>query len=168
MQRIFSQAGCVFWITAALSAALVACGVFFTSGFAAVTTAAFGWITANLSWFYMIVTTLFLGFCVVNISFVVLAFLAVYFFVFGPTVTELNAFTQGMGNYLGNLVPTSLRVNAFNQDTTFLGQWTAFYWAWWVTWAPYVGVFAARISRGRTIREFVAGMLIAPTLICAV
>ena len=73
-----------------------------------------------------------------------------------------------MGDYLGNLVPMSLRVNAFNQDTAFLGQWTAFYWAWWVTWAPYVGVFAARISRGRTIREFVAGMLIAPTLVCVV
>jgi glycine betaine transporter len=59
----------------------------------------------------------------------------------------------------------SLTMNAFNQDTPFLEKFTLFYWGWWVTWAPYVGVFAARISRGRTVREFVLGMLIVPSLI---
>ncbi|CAN5246539.1 glycine betaine transporter OpuD [soil metagenome] len=102
-----------------------------------------------------------------NISFMVGAFLVVYFIAVGPAVTQVNAFTQGIGDYLGGLIPMSFRVNSFNQDTSFLGNYTTFYWAWWVTWAPYVGVFAARISRGRTIREFVGGMLIAPSLITA-
>ncbi len=102
-----------------------------------------------------------------NISFIVGASLVVYFIVVGPAVIQVNAFTQGIGDYLGGLIPTSFRVNAFNQDTSFLGNYTTFYWAWWVTWAPYVGVFAARISRGRTIREFVGGMLIVPSLITA-
>jgi glycine betaine transporter len=102
-----------------------------------------------------------------NISFIVGGFLVVYFLVVGPTVTQINAFTQGIGDYLQNLLHMSLNVNAFNQDTDFLGKFTSFYWGWWITWAPYVGVFAARISRGRTVREFILGMLILPTLICA-
>jgi glycine betaine transporter len=102
-----------------------------------------------------------------NISFVVGGFLVVYFLIVGPTVTQINAFTQGIGDYIQNLLHMSLNVNAFNQDTDFLGKFTNFYWGWWITWAPFVGVFAARISRGRTIREFILGMLIVPTLICA-
>jgi glycine betaine transporter len=93
--------------------------------------------------------------------------LVVYFLIVGPTVTQINAFTQGIGDYLQNLLHMSLNVNAFNQDTDFLGKFTGFYWGWWITWAPFVGVFAARISRGRTIREFILGMLIVPSLICA-
>ena len=102
-----------------------------------------------------------------NISFIVGAFLVVYLLVVGPTVIQINAFTQGLGDYVQNLLHMSLNVNAFNQDTDFLGKFTGFYWGWWITWAPFVGVFAARISRGRTIREFILGMLIVPTLICA-
>lgn len=102
-----------------------------------------------------------------NISFIVGGFLVVYFLVVGPTVTQINSFTQGMGDYVQNLLHMSLNINAFNQDTDFLGKFTSFYWGWWITWAPYVGVFAARISRGRTIREFILGMLIVPTVICA-
>ncbi|MDP8951877.1 MAG: BCCT family transporter, partial [Actinomycetota bacterium] len=102
-----------------------------------------------------------------NISFIVGGFLVVYFLIVGPTVTQINSFTQGIGDYVQNLLHMSLNVNAFNQDTDFLGKFTGFFWGWWITWAPFVGVFAARISRGRTIREFVLGMLIVPSLICA-
>ena len=102
-----------------------------------------------------------------NISFIVGAFLVVYLLVVGPTVTQINSFTQGIGDYVQNLLHMSFNVNAFNQDTDFLGKFTGFYWGWWITWAPFVGVFAARISRGRTIREFVLGVLIVPSLICA-
>ena len=100
-----------------------------------------------------------------NASLIVGGLLALYFLFVGPTVTQINAFTQGIGNYLGDIIPISLTMNAFNQDTPFLEKFTLFYWGWWVTWAPYVGVFAARISRGRTVREFVLGMLIVPSLI---
>lgn len=100
-----------------------------------------------------------------NISMVVGAFLAVYFLLVGPTITSINAFMQGTGDYIQNIIQMSFNVNAFNEDTDFLGKFTSFYWAWWVAWAAYVGVFAARISRGRTIREFVLGILIVPSLI---
>lgn len=100
-----------------------------------------------------------------NISMVVGALIAVFFLFVGPTVTSINAFMQGTGDYIQNIIHMSLNVNAFNQDTDFLGKFTGFYWGWWIAWAAYVGVFAARISRGRTIREFVLGILIVPSLI---
>src|ERR671911_269629 len=78
----------------------------------------------------------------------------VFVFVVGPTVFILNAFTESLGGYLANLIPMSFRTAAFS-DGEFVTSWTIFYWAWWVSWAPFVGVFIARISRGRTIREFV-------------
>lgn len=358
VQGMFSQTGSVFWVTAALSAAFIVWGYFFTGNFAAVVTGTFGFIIANLSWFYMITTSLFLGFCIwlafsrygkirlgkdgeepefgwfswvamlfqagmglavifwggsepvthyadppfgdaqaytpeaaqlamqysffhwglhawavfaitgiavgyfkyrkgmqgvispifypllgerangpigkaidilaifvtlvgiavslglgglqigagfeqtlgfsnglslqliiigvtaiaymlsaatplnkgvkwlSNISMVLGGFLAIYFLVVGPSILQINAFVQGIGDYLGNLIPMSLTMGAFGQDTEFLSKFTAFYWGWWIAWAPFVGVFAARISRGRTIREFVVGVLIAPSLIC--
>jgi glycine betaine transporter len=101
-----------------------------------------------------------------NISMIVGALLALYFLIVGPTVLQLNAFIQGIGDYLNDIVSTSLRVNSFDEDTDFLGKFTLFFWGWWVTWAAYVGVFAARISRGRSIREFVLGILVVPSLIC--
>jgi glycine betaine transporter len=81
----------------------------------------------------------------------------------GPTLLALNAFTQEIGGYLANLVPMSLRTGAF-APSPWLGEWTIFFWATWIAWAPYVGAFIARISRGRTIRQFVLGVLIAPSL----
>ncbi len=92
------------------------------------------------------------------------AILLLFFVVVGPTVVQINAFTQGIGDYLGELIPMSFRMNAFNQDTAFLGTWTLFLFATWIAWAPYVGVFVARVSRGRTIREFIVGVLVAPSL----
>ncbi|MDP9425101.1 MAG: BCCT family transporter [Actinomycetota bacterium] len=86
-----------------------------------------------------------------------------YFLVIGPTLLQLNAFTQETGVYLANLVPMSFRMNAFNLDP-WLGEWTLFFFATWISWAPFVGAFIARISKGRTIREFILGVLIAPSI----
>jgi glycine betaine transporter len=95
-----------------------------------------------------------------------LAFLLlIYFLVVGPTILQLNAFTQELGVYLANLVPQSFRMSAFDAgEAEWLGSWTIFFWATWIAWGPYVGAFIARISRGRTIREFVVGVLIGPSL----
>ena len=96
-------------------------------------------------------------------SMVLAATMLVYFIVLGPTVLQLNAMTEGVGRYISQLVPMSLRMNAFDPDP-WLGDWTIFFWATWIAWAPYVGVFIARISRGRTIREFIIGVLVAPSI----
>jgi len=95
-----------------------------------------------------------------------LAFLLlIYFLVVGPTILQLNTFTQELGVYLANLVPQSLGMSAFDpQEAEWLGSWTIFFWATWIAWGPYVGAFIARISRGRTIREFVVGVLVGPSL----
>ena len=100
-------------------------------------------------------------------SMVLAAIMLVYFIVLGPTVLQLNAMTEGTGRYLGQLIPTSLRMSAFDPDP-WLGDWTIFFWATWIAWAPYVGVFIARISRGRTIREFIVGVLVAPSVFSVV
>ncbi len=93
--------------------------------------------------------------------------LLLYFLVLvGPTLLALNTFTQEIGGYLTNLVPMSLRTSAFD-PSPWLGDWTIFFWATWIAWAPYVGAFIARISRGRTIREFILGVLLAPSLFTA-
>ena len=91
--------------------------------------------------------------------------LLVYFLIVGPTLLQLNSFTQGIGVYLANLVPQSLRLSAFDpQQQEWLGSWTIFFWATWIAWGPYVGAFIARISKGRTIREFIVGVLLGPSL----
>ena len=97
-------------------------------------------------------------------SLVVAGLLLLFVLVTGPTLTQLNAFTQGTGSYLGDLIPMSFRLNAFAKDD-WAGQWTLFYWATWISWAPYVGSFIARVSRGRTIREFIAAVLIVPSIL---
>jgi glycine betaine transporter len=95
-----------------------------------------------------------------------LAFLLlVYFLIVGPTLLQLNSFTQEIGVYLANIVPQSLRLSAFDpKQQEWLGSWTIFFWATWIAWGPYVGAFIARISRGRTIRGFIVGVLIGPSL----
>jgi glycine betaine transporter len=95
-----------------------------------------------------------------------LAFLLlVYFIVVGPTLLQLNTFTQEIGVYLSNLVSQSLRLSAFDpSQSEWLGQWTLFFWATWIAWAPYVGAFIARISKGRTVRGFIVGVLVGPSL----
>ncbi|TVU68802.1 BCCT family transporter [Cobetia crustatorum] len=82
----------------------------------------------------------------------------------GPTRYILNILLESTGDYAGNLISMSLWSDA-NADSGWQNLWTAFYWPWWMTWAPFVGMFIARISRGRTIRELIGGALIVPTLI---
>jgi glycine betaine transporter len=99
-----------------------------------------------------------------NTNMVLAVALLFFLFVVGPTVFILGTFTESVGDYLYEIVPMSFRAGAFGgQD--WLGSWTVFYWAWWVSWTPFVGTFIARISRGRTIREFVLGVVLAPSLV---
>ncbi|MFC7212574.1 BCCT family transporter [Saliphagus sp. GCM10025334] len=94
--------------------------------------------------------------------FLMLAFLLIA----GPTLYLLGAFSSALGTYFTSLIEISFFTGTFGGDeaTGWLGGWTFFYWAWWIAWSPFVGMFIARISKGRTIREFVAGVLIVPTL----
>jgi len=79
----------------------------------------------------------------------------------GPTLHLLNAFTQNLGAYLSDFVRLTFRNFAY-EPNEWIASWTLFYWGWWIAWAPFVGMFIARISRGRTIREFILGVLLAP------
>jgi choline/carnitine/betaine transport len=88
--------------------------------------------------------------------------LAIVIFVFGPTVAILDLVPASIGGYLNNLIPMSTRTGAFT-DKGWLGTWTIFYWAWWLSWAPFVGAFIARISRGRTVRQFIVGVMLVPS-----
>lgn len=81
----------------------------------------------------------------------------------GPSSEIFKVLFTTTGAYFNDLVYMSLRLVPFSKDT-WMGSWTLFYWAWWIAWAPFVGMFIARISKGRTIREFVLGVLVAPTL----
>lgn len=99
-----------------------------------------------------------------NLNMVVAVFLLLFLAIVGPTVFIFNTFAESIGDYLGDLVTMSFRTAAFS-DGKWLGGWTIFYWAWWISWAPFVGVFIARISRGRTIREFVIGVLLIPSAV---
>jgi choline/carnitine/betaine transport len=105
-----------------------------------------------------------------NTNMVVAAVLVVFVFVAGPTIFMLNLFPASVGAYLSDIVPMSMSSGAFTgeEGSTWLASWTIFYWAWWISWTPFVGTFIARISRGRTIREFVLGVLLVPTLVSTV
>ncbi|MGM8872035.1 BCCT family transporter [Psychrobacter sp. 2Y5] len=98
----------------------------------------------------------------INMGFtgVLLAFMVIL----GPTLFIFDSFFENIGNYLAAVVPLSFWGEAYS-GTDWQAGWTIFYWAWWVSWAPFVGVFIARISRGRTIREFVLGVLLIPMTI---
>ncbi|MGR2752883.1 BCCT family transporter [Agromyces arachidis] len=93
--------------------------------------------------------------------------LVLYLLVFGQTEFLLREFVQSIGAYIQNFIGLSFNVSAF-QGTAgeeWQASWTSFYWGWWISWAPFVGIFIARISRGRTVRQFVAGVILVPTLI---
>ncbi|MEK6200462.1 MAG: BCCT family transporter [Psychrobacter sp.] len=91
---------------------------------------------------------------------VLLAFIVIL----GPTLFIFDSFIENIGNYLMSVIPLGFWGEAYS-NTDWQSSWTIFYWAWWVSWAPFVGVFIARISRGRTIREFVLGVLLIPMTI---
>lgn len=87
--------------------------------------------------------------------------LVVFVFLAGPTFFLLGALVENIGDYLTHAVQMTFNQYIY-QDTPWMGWWTFFYWAWWIAWAPFVGMFIARVSRGRTIREFVLGVLFVP------
>ncbi len=82
----------------------------------------------------------------------------------GPTVYIMGGFTQNLGYYAASFSELSLWTETF-KDTNWQGGWTVFYWAWWISWSPFVGMFIARISKGRTVREFIGGVVLFPTLV---
>lgn len=90
--------------------------------------------------------------------------LVFFLFVVGPTVFIMSTFTESLGGYLTHLPAMSFRTGAFGGDA-FISGWTIFYWAWWVSWTPFVGMFIARISKGRTIRQFVVYVIAVPSLV---
>jgi glycine betaine transporter len=114
------------------------------------------------------------GIRILSNSNMVMAFgLMLLVLIIGPTRYILNSLVESLGNYLQNILWLSFFVDANgavakHTGYDWSGAWTVFYWAWWLTWAPFVGVFIARISRGRKIREFVLGALLAPSLLCAI
>lgn len=93
--------------------------------------------------------------------FVTIMFLA---FLVGRKSETLSLLFIGIRDYLVNLIPDSFRMSV-NGDATWINNWRVFYWAWWLSWAPFVGIFIARISKGRTIREYVLGVVIVPTAV---
>lgn len=99
-----------------------------------------------------------------NANMVVAAILAIFVFVFGPTVAQLNMLPTAVGSYLQNFFEMAARTaeSSDGQAGEFLSGWTIFYWAWWISWSPFVGTFLARISRGRTVREFCLGVMLVP------
>ncbi|WP_369943270.1 BCCT family transporter [Xanthomonas medicagonis] len=99
-----------------------------------------------------------------NINLALAALLLAAVLVLGPTGFIFDTFTTTLGTYLNQLVTMSLRMSPFSGDR-WVADWTIFYWAWWIAWAPFVGSFIARVSRGRSVREFVVGVVLAPTLL---
>ncbi|GGP58727.1 BCCT family transporter [Streptomyces melanogenes] len=97
-----------------------------------------------------------------TLNIVLAAALMLFVFLLGPTVYVLDTIPASVGGYLHQLLPMASRTGAFT-DRAWLGAWTIFYWAWWLSWAPFVGTFIARISRGRTVREFLVGVLLVPS-----
>ncbi|WP_026867018.1 BCCT family transporter [Jeotgalicoccus marinus] len=94
--------------------------------------------------------------------------LMLFVFIFGSSVQMLEAFMTNLGNYLNNIVSMTFNMNSFTGERSFLNDWTLFYWAWWIGWAAFVGSFIARVSRGRTIREFIVGVMGVPVVFSAI
>ena len=102
-----------------------------------------------------------------NTNMVLALVLAAFVFVVGPTVLILNIVPAAIGDYFRDMAGMSARTAAAGGDATsnWLSTWTIFYWAWWISWTPFVGMFIARISRGRTIRQFVVGVIAVPSVV---
>ena len=98
-----------------------------------------------------------------SLNMVIAALLAAAVFLLGPTIVIIDTFTNTLGSYLSDFVRMSLRMTPF-LDSSWVGGWTIFYWAWWISWSPFVGLFIARVSRGRTIREFITMTVLAPSM----
>ncbi|MET8896163.1 BCCT family transporter [Streptomyces albogriseolus] len=105
-----------------------------------------------------------------NTNMVLALLLAVFVFVAGPTVLVLDLLPTSVFNYLGDLPEMAGRTDISGGEgvADWLGSWTVFYWAWWISWTPFVGMFIARISRGRTIRQFIGGVILVPSAVSLV
>jgi glycine betaine transporter len=97
-----------------------------------------------------------------NFNMTLAVLLVLFILIAGPTVFIFDTLIGATGDYLGGLLGRSFRTGAFGGEE-WLGSWTIFYWVWWISWTPFVGTFLARISKGRTIREFVIGVLLIPS-----
>lgn len=102
-----------------------------------------------------------------NTNLILAGIFVVFLLVVGPTQFLLRNFVQSTGNYLQNFLGMAFNVSAFSgaEGEAWQSTWTTFYWGWWISWAPFVGIFIARISKGRTVRQFVAGVILVPTLV---
>ncbi|SES93092.1 glycine betaine transporter [Oceanobacillus limi] len=104
-----------------------------------------------------------------NANIVIAALLFFGVVIVGPTLLILNMFTETFGMYMQNIIQWSFRTASLEGDNrAWLDGWTIFYWAWWIAWAPFVGMFIARVSRGRTIRQFMIGVMLVPTFIIGI
>jgi choline/glycine/proline betaine transport protein len=131
---------------------------------------------AHTHWVQLILITLMMGAAIIvavsgvdkgvrvmsDINMLLACALLLFVLFAGPTQHLLTTLIQNVGDYLGALPGKSFDLYAYDKPSDWLGNWTVFYWAWWIAWAPFVGLFIARISRGRTIREFVFGVLLIP------
>ncbi len=103
-----------------------------------------------------------------NTNLVLAALLFLLVFILGPSVLMLNLFTDSLGKYITDIVQMSFRSAPLDEEgQAWINDWTVFYWAWWIAWSPFVGIFIARISKGRTIREFLIGVTLVPSVIGA-
>lgn len=101
-----------------------------------------------------------------NVNMILAGILLLFMLFLGPTQFILNIFTNTIGTYLQSLPSMSFRLSPLNDEVrSWINGWTIFYWAWWIAWAPFVGIFIARVSKGRSIREFVFGVLLVPAII---
>ncbi|WP_017754760.1 glycine betaine uptake BCCT transporter [Calidifontibacillus oryziterrae] len=101
-----------------------------------------------------------------NTNMILAIALLLLMFIAGPTILILNMFTDSLGGYIQNIIQMSFRIAPLNEEhRSWINAWTIFYWAWWISWSPFVGIFIARVSRGRTIREFIIGVLLLPAIV---
>lgn len=89
--------------------------------------------------------------------------LLVFALIMGPTLYLISAYVENVGEYVSRIADLTFRVGAY-EETEWVNSWTLFYWGWWISWSPFVGMFIARVSRGRTIREFIFGVMLGPAL----
>jgi BCCT family betaine/carnitine transporter len=101
-----------------------------------------------------------------NINMTLAAILLLFVIILGPTIAIIVALGTTATSYIENIIPLSNWIG--REDDKFFHGWTVFYWAWWISWSPFVGMFIARISRGRTVREFIIAVLLVPTLVTLV
>jgi choline/glycine/proline betaine transport protein len=100
-----------------------------------------------------------------NINIVSVIALLVFVLFLGPTVYLIGSFTEGLGHYINSFFDLTFSTHVYDKESLpWFYDWTILYWAWWISWSPYVGLFIARISKGRTIKEFIGAVLILPTL----